>query len=178
MGSSKTPDPITPGESAQAAVGTAAAGEMMSVANQPIDQYGNLVNTMAMGPAAMQTQQALSGRAAKQAAQQQQDISSSVDPQAFAQRQMRMNAANARLGKLYGVDPTAFKYATPSNTYSMPSAGQLPDLNELQNNAAAIASRLSTAAVNKQGTDPVLKGPNYAKDPRYDMTAGANTSYY
>ena len=178
MGGSKTPDPITPGESAQAATGAAAAGEMMSVANQPIDQYGNLVNTMALGPAAMQTQQALAGRAAKMGAQQQMDIQSSVDPQAYAQRQMRMNSANARLGKLYGVDPTAFKYATPSGAYSMPSAGQLPDLNELQNNASAIASRLSTAAVNKQGTEPVLKAPDYARDPQYDMTAGANTSYY
>ena len=178
MGSSKTPDPVTPGESAQAAVGTAAAGEMMSVANQPIDQYGNLVNTMALGPSQIQTQQALSGRAAKQGAQQQMDIQSSVDPQAYAQRQMRMNSANARLGKLYGVDPTALKYATPSDTYSMPAASQLPDLNELQNNASAIASRLSTAGVSKQGTDPTLYGPNNAKDPLYQMTAGANSSYY
>ena len=177
MGSSKTPDPITPGESAQAAVGTAAAGEMMSVANQPIDQYGNLVNTMALGPSAMQTQQALSGRAAKQAAQQQQDISSSVDPQAFAQRQMRMNAANARLGKLYNVDPTAFQYSTPGNTYSVPRPSDLPDLGQLQQNASAIASRLSTAAVNKQGTDPVLKQPNYARDMKYPQLAGA-PSYY
>ena len=36
MGSSKTPDPITPGQAAQADMGTAAAGEMMSVANKPL----------------------------------------------------------------------------------------------------------------------------------------------
>ena len=177
MGSSKTPDPVTPGESAQAAVGTAAAGEMMSVANQPVDQFGNLVNTMALGPAQMQTQTALSGRAAKQSAQQQMDIQSSVDPQAYAQRQMRMNAANARLGKLYGVDPTAFAYSTPSDTYSVPRPSDLPDLGQLQANAQAIASRLSTAGVNKQGTDPVLKPPNYAKDLPYPQQA-ASPSYY
>src|SRR4029077_16583805 len=110
MGSSKVPETVHPGEAAQAAMGTAAAGEMMSVANQPIDIYGNLLNTVSMGPAAMQAQTALSGRAAKQAAQQQMDIQSSVDPQAYAQRQMRMTAANQRLGALYGVDPTALKY--------------------------------------------------------------------
>ena len=158
MGSSKVPDPITPGQAAQAAMGTAAAGEMMSVANQPIDQYGNLVNTMALGPAAMQTQQALAGRAAKQGARQQMDIQSSVDPQAYAQRQMRMNAANQRLGQLYQVDPKAFSYSAPG-AYVVPGTGDLPDLNQLQQNAAAIASRLYTGGLNSRGTDPVLNAP-------------------
>ena len=79
------------------------------------------------------------------------DIQSSVDPQAYAQRQMRMNAANSRLGKLYNVDPTAFAYNTPSNTYAMPGSSDLPDLNQLKGDASAIASLLSTAAVNKSG---------------------------
>ena len=160
MGSSKPPDPVTPGEAAQAAMGTAAAGEMMSVANQPVDQYGNLVNTIALGPAAMQVQQSLAGRAAKQGAQQQMDISSSVDPQAYAQRQMRMNAANQTLGRLYGVDPTAYAYKTPSDTYSIPGTADLPDPTALARNARAIASNLSVGAVNKQGTAPVLHAPD------------------
>lgn len=176
MGSSKTPEPIHPGEAAQAATGAAAAGEMMSVANQPIDQYGNLVNTMMLGPAQMQTQQALLGRSAKQGAQQQMDIQSSVDPQAYAQRQMRMGAANQRLGQLYGVDPTAPKYATPANTYAIPTTADLPDLNQLQKNAAAIASRLSTASLNKAGADPRLKGPANVKQIPYPGLAA--NSYY
>ena len=141
-------------------MGTAAAGEMMSVANQPIDQYGNLVNTISLGPAAMQTQQALAGRAAKQGAQQQMDIQSSVDPQAYAQRQMRMNAANARLGKLYGVDPTAYAYNAPSNTYSVPGTGDLPNPITLARNAQALSRNLSVGAVNKSGTNPVLHPPS------------------
>lgn len=160
MGSQKTPDVVTPGESAQAAMGVAAGGEMMSVANQPIDQYANLVNTMALGGPSMQTQQALAGRAARQGAQQQMDIQSSVDPQAYAARQMRMNAANARLGKLYGVDPTAFKYAAPSNTYAIPGTGDLPDPIALAANARAIGRNLSTASVNKAGANPVLNPPS------------------
>jgi hypothetical protein len=156
MGSQKTPEVVHPGEAAQAAMGTAAAGEMMSVANQPIDQYGNLINTMALGPAAMQTQQALAGQAAKQGAQQQMDISSSVDPQAYAQRQMRMDAANKTLGRLYGVDPTAYKYNTPSNTYAIPGSAALPDPTQMAANAQALSKNLSIGAVNSSGTNPTL----------------------
>jgi hypothetical protein len=101
----KPPDPITPGEAAQAAVGTAGAGEMMSVANQPIEQYGNLATTEELGPAETQTQQSLANQAAYQSASAQQDIQSRLDPQAYAQRQMRLSAATSRLGQLYGTDP-------------------------------------------------------------------------
>lgn len=160
MGSSKTPETYSPGQAAQAAMGTAAAGEMMSVANQPVDEYGNLLNTITMGPAAMRAQTALSGRAAKQAAQQQMDIQSSVDPQAFAQRQMRMNAANAKLGRLYGVDPTAPRYNAPSDTYTMPGSGDLPDPVAMARNAQALSGMLSTGAVNKAGANPVLNRPS------------------
>jgi hypothetical protein len=159
MGSSKPPDVVHPGEAAQAAMGTAAAGEMMSVANQSVDQYGNLLNTISLGPAAMQAQQALAGRAARQGAQQQMDIQSSVDPQAYAQRQMRMNAANSRLGKLYGVDPTAYVYNTPSNTYAVPGSTDLPDPVALARNAQSLSGMLSTGAVNKAGTNPILNKP-------------------
>lgn len=159
MGSSKTPDVVTPGEAAQAAMGTAAAGEMMSVANQPVDQYGNLVNTISLGPAAMQAQQSLANRAAKQGAQAQMDVQSSVDPQAYAQRQMRMNAANQTLGKLYGTDPTSYRYQDPGNTYAIPSTSDLPNVQNLARNARSIAANLSVGAVNKQGTTPVLHAP-------------------
>lgn len=178
MGSSKTPDVVTPGESAQAAVGTAAAGEMMSVANQPIEQYGNLANTMALGPAQMQTQQALANQAALQSAQAQQAIQSSVDPQAYAQRQMRMNAANKRLGRLYGVDPTAFGYSAPANTFNVAQANQLPDINQLQANAAALSSMLSTASVDKSGANPALNAPNNPQALPYSVASGVGPTYY
>jgi hypothetical protein len=160
MGSSKVPETYSPGQAAQAAMGTAGAGEMMSVANQPVDIYGNLLNTISMGPAAMQAQTALSGRAAKQAAQQQMDIQSSVDPQAYAQRQMRMNAANKALGRIYGVDPTAPRYNAPSNTYAIPGSGDLPDPVAMARNAQALSGLLSTGAVNKAGANPVLNRPS------------------
>ena len=159
MGSSPTPHVVTPGEAAVAAMGTAAAGEEMSVANQPVDQYGNLINTLQLGPAAMQAQQSLAGRAAKQGAQQQMDVQSSVDPQAYAQRQMRMDAANKTLGRLYGVDPTAYKYNTPANTYSIPGSADLPDPGQMAANARALASNLSVGKVNGAGGQPTLVGP-------------------
>ena len=138
MGSAKPPDPVTPGEAAQAAMGTAAAGEMMSVANQPVDQYGNLVNTIALGPAAMQVQTELAGRAAKQGAQQQMDISRSVDPQAYAQRQMRMNAANQTLGRLVQSESQYSAYKSPSDTYAIPGTADLPDLHGFGKNAVLL----------------------------------------
>lgn len=171
MGSSKTPETYSPGQAAQAAMGTAGAGEMMSVANQPIDIYGNLVNTLAYGPTAMRAQTALSGRAAKQAAQQQMDIQSAVDPQAYAQRQMRMNAANKVLGRINNVDPTSPRYATPSNTYSIPGTADLPDINQMQQMGSAIASRLSTGAVNSSGANPTLRGPAGVKGMPYALPA-------
>src|SRR5258705_8430579 len=176
MGSSNTPEVVHRGEAAQAATGAAAAGEMMSVANQPIDQYGNLINTMMLGPAQMQTQQSLAGRAAKQGAQQQMDIQSSVDPQAFAQRQIRMNAANQRLGDLYRVNPQAISYQNPASTYGIATMADLPELAALRKNAAAIASQLSTASLNRAGADPRLQGPSNAKGLPYPGLAPA--SYY
>lgn len=157
-GTPKTPDPITPGEAAQAAVGTAAAGEMMSVANQPVEQYGNLTTTEALGPAETQTQQALANQAAYQSASAQQDIQSRIDPMAYAQRQMRMQSANKRLGQLYGTDPTAFTFRAPG-AYAIPGSGATPDLATLTQNAGSIAENLSTASVDKSGGDPQLMTP-------------------
>ena len=156
-GGAKAPDPITPGEAAQAAVGTAGAGEMMSVANQPIEQYGNLATTEQLGPAETQTQQALANQAALQSAKAQQDIQSQVDPQAYAQRQMRLSAATSRLGQLYGTDPSIFSYRAPS-AYAIPGSSAVPSLATLTQNASQIAGNLSTGSVDTSGGNPQLIG--------------------
>jgi hypothetical protein len=166
MGSSSTPQPevIHPGEAAQAAVGTAGAGEMMSIANQPIEQYANLATTRALGPAEMQAQQALAGQAAMQGAQQQQAVQSQVDPLAYAQRQMRLKAATDRLGQLYGQDPTAFSFRAPG-AFSVPGTANVPSLADLQAQGAAVASNLSTGAVDRSGTNPQLVRPSNPQVP-------------
>jgi hypothetical protein len=157
-GGSSKPDVIHPGEAAQAAVGTAGAGEMMAMANQPIEQYSQLATTEQLGPAQAQTQQALANQAAYQSAAAQRDIQSRVDPQAYAQREMRMQAANKRLGQVYGVDPSAFTFRAPQ-AYAVPGSSASPSLADLQANAAAIASNVSTAGVNQQGANPYLNAP-------------------
>jgi hypothetical protein len=172
MGSPSIPQPVQPGQSAQAAIGTAAAGEKESIANQPIDQYGNLVTTEQLGPAEMQTQQALANQAAYQGAAAQQAIQSATDPMAYAQRQMRMQAANQRLGQLYGVDPSAFTYSAPS-AFAIPGTSATPSLSDLQKQGAAIASNLSTASVNSKGGNPVLNAPSNPQVPK----AYAGSSY-
>jgi hypothetical protein len=146
---------------------------MMSIADQPIEQYANLRTTEQMGPAEMQTQQALANQAAYQGAVAQQDIQSRVDPLAYAQRQMRLQAATDRLGQLYGQDPSAFSFRGPS-AYAVPGSAATPSLADLQKQGAAIASNLSTAAVSGAGTDPRLVGPKNAQaTPAY-----AGSSYF
>jgi hypothetical protein len=172
-GSAPQPQVIHPGEAAQAAVGTAGAGEMMSIANQPIEQLSNLATTSSLGPAEMQAQQALAGRGAYQAAQQQQDIQSRVDPLAFAQRQMRLKATTDRLGKLYSQDPTAFSYRAP-DAYTLPGTGTVPDAATLRAQAAALASNISTGAVDRSGTNPRLVSPS---NPQLPVPTGAQTYF-
>jgi hypothetical protein len=159
MGSSPSPPkPITPGEAAQAAVGTAGAGEMMSIANQPIEQYSNLYTTSQLGPAETQTQQALANQAAMQAASGQQAIQSATDPLAYAQRQMRLKAATDRLGQLYGTDPSAFTYTAPG-AFQVAGMGQAPALSNLRQGAGQIAQNLALATVDKSGSNPQLNVP-------------------
>jgi hypothetical protein len=161
MGSSgggSQPQTITPGEAAQASVGTAGAGEMMAIANQPIEQYSQLATTEQLGPAQMQAQQALANQGAYQSAMAQRDIQSRVDPQAYAAREMQMQAANKRLGQIYGVDPSAFTFRAPQ-AYQVPGSAATPSLANLQANAGAIASNVSTAGVDQQGANPYLNAP-------------------
>lgn len=172
MGSQKTPDVVHPGEAAQAAMGTAAAGEKMSLANQPVDQYGNLITTEMLGPAQMQTQQALANQAALQGARAQMDIQSRVDPQAYAQRQMRMDMANKRLGKIAGVDPTSVNYRSP-DAYAIPGTNATPDLATLQSMGQNVASNLSFGSVNSHGDNPQLITPGSKSSPVTPFSAPA-----
>ena len=158
-GGGSQPQTVTPGEAAQASVGTAGAGEMMAIANQPIEQYSQLATTEQLGPAQMQAQQALANQGAYQSAMAQRDIQSRVDPQAYAAREMQMQAANKRLGQIYGVDPSAFTFRAPQ-AYQVPGSSATPSLADLQANANAIASNVSTASVNRQGADPNLVSPS------------------
>jgi len=158
MGSSgggSTPKPVRPGEAAQAAVGTAGAGEMMSIANQPIEQYANLASMSQLGPAMTRTQTALGNQAALQSAQAQMDIQSRVDPLAYAQRQMRMQSANQRLGQLTGLAPSQFSYRAP-NAYQVEGTNQVAPVGDIAQQARALASNLSLASVSAKGTNPSL----------------------
>jgi len=166
------PKPITPGQAAQAAVGTAGAGEMMSIADQPIEQYANLATTSQLGPAETQTQQALANRAALQSAQGQMAIQSQVDPLAYAQRQMRMKAATDRLGQLYGQSPSAFTFSAPG-AFQVTGTNAVPALGGMAQQARDIASNLSLARVSSTGADPTL----YQNNPQ-SVTQMQGAGYY
>jgi hypothetical protein len=146
---------------------------MMSIANQPIEQYSNLYTTEQLGPAMTQTQQALANQAAYQSAAAQQDIQSRVDPLAYAQRQMRLQATTDRLGQLYGQDPSAFTFRDPS-AYMVPGTNQMPDLAALRRGASAIAGQLATATMSGRGDNPQLQTPSAKNLP----TATGPQSYF
>jgi hypothetical protein len=171
-GGGQAPQTITPGQAAQAALGTQAAGEQMAVANQPVDQYGNLYTTTQLGPAMTRTQQALANQAAYQSAAAQQDIQSRLDPQAYAQRQMRMAAANRRLGQLTSQDPAAFSFRAPS-AYNVADMSSVAPLSALTGAGQQIAGNLSVGSVSKTGTNPTL-----IKAKATDPTLLASTSYF
>jgi hypothetical protein len=60
---------------------------------------------------------------------------------------------------LYGVNPTAISYQGGGQAYQVPGSENQPDISKLRQIANAVASNVSTAAVNKSGANPVLKGP-------------------
>jgi hypothetical protein len=157
-GSAPQPAQVDPGEAAQAAIGTAGAGEQMSIANQPVEQYSNLYTTQQLGPAETQTQGALANQAAMQSAQAQQAIQSSVDPMAYAQRQMRLKAATDRLGQLYQTDPTAYRYTSPA-AFTVPGMAGVPSLSTLGQAGKQMASNLALGSVDESGGNPTLNTP-------------------
>ena len=169
----KPPDPITPGQAAQAAVGTAGAGEMMSIANQPIEQYANLQTASQLGPAETQAQVALQNQAAYQSAAGQQDIQSRLDPLAYAQRQMRLQSSTDRLGQLYAQNPSAFSFRAPS-AYAVPGTSSVPNAGDIESNARALASNLALASVSSTGAQPNLYQQLSPKTP----TPTTGSSYF
>jgi hypothetical protein len=162
MGSQKTPEVVHPGEAAKAAMGTAGAGEMMAIANQPIEQYSNLATNVALGPAQIRAQQALANQAALQGAKAQRDIQAQVDPYAFAQREMRLKNATQQLARIYG--ESALPSYSASDAYTMPIPGSVPDLATLRTGGGNIASNLSMGSINSSGGDPRLIKPRNPQD--------------
>jgi Tfp pilus assembly protein PilV len=144
---------------------------MMSIADQPVEQYGNLYTTSMLGPAEVQAQTALQNQAAYQSAAAQQDIQSRVDPLAYAQRQMRLKASTDRLGQLYGQDPSAFNFRAPS-AYTVPGTAGVPALGTIAGGAQNIARNLATASVNAQGANPQLVLPK--NPPGVAPTSGSS----
>lgn len=171
-GGGSTPQPVKPGESTQAAVGAAGAGEMMSIADQPVEQYANLATASQLGPAEQQTQTALQNQAALQSAQAQMDIMSRVDPLAYQQRQMRLQAATNRIGQLTNQTPSAFTANFPG-AYQVGDTSQVGALSDLARQGRAIASNLAIPSVSSQGTNPQL---NYPKNPQ-NVTPYSAPSY-
>jgi hypothetical protein len=134
------------------------AGDIYQLVNAPLTGYADLYTQSMLGPARMQLQQGLAARGALQAAMAQEDIQSRVDPQAYAIRQMNLRNASSRLGKLYGVDPSAFTYRAPA-AYAIPSQGQIPNISDLTALSSALASNVSRVSLQRGGV-PTISPPS------------------
>jgi hypothetical protein len=150
MPSPKPPSPPSPQESASAAVQATLAGDEYQTLNAPIQGYTDLYLQSLLGPARAQLSSGLAAQTALQGAMAQKDIQSRTDPQAYAIRQMNLNAAQSRLGSLYGMDPTAFSYRAPS-AYATPTSAQIPPLSSIDALSRATAGAMVPVSLDKSG---------------------------
>ena len=150
MSSPKPPSPPSPQESASAAVQATLAGDEYQTLNAPLQGYADLYLQSMLGPARAQLSSGLNAQTALQGAMAQKDIQSRVDPQAYAMRQMNLNAAQARLGSLYGMDPTAFSYRAPA-AYATPTSGQIPPMSSIDALTKAVAQNMVPVSLDKGG---------------------------
>jgi hypothetical protein len=69
---------------------------------------------------------------------------------AYAIRQMNLKASSGRLGQLYGMDPSAFRYSAPS-AFATPTSAQLPPLSSIQALTGAVAANMVPVSLDKGG---------------------------
>jgi hypothetical protein len=148
------------------------AGDIYQLVNAPITGYADLYTQALTGPARMQLQQGLAARAALQGAMAQEDIQSRVDPRAYAIRQMNLASASQRLGRLYGVDPSAFSYRSPA-AYAIPSGAQMPALGDINALSSALAGNVSRIQMDKGGGISIQGGTSPGPMPRVLPPTGA-----
>jgi hypothetical protein len=128
------------------------AGYMMNTQNNPIMGYQDAVTRSMIQPYTSQLQSALDARTALQSAAANRSIQYQTDPQAYQAREMALQGANNTVGRLYGVNPSAYSFQAP-NVYSLPSTSGMPSLASLDTIAA-----LSRQAAGKYGSVNVSGG--------------------
>jgi hypothetical protein len=150
MSTPKPPTPPSPQESASAALQATLGGDVYQTLNAPLQGYTDLYLQSLLDPARAQLQSGVSAQTALQGARAQQAIQSQTDPMAYAIRQMNLKAASSRLGQLYGMDPTAFRYSAPS-AFATPTSAQLPPLSSIQELTGAVAANMVPVSLDKSG---------------------------
>lgn len=163
-GSPAPPTPPTPGDSAIAQAGSTAAGKMMDIANAPIAGYANAYTSGMINPYTSALATALQNRSMLSTAQANKQIQSQVDPQVFNNRQMSLDASSANLGRLYGVQPGGRTYTADPNAFNTPSVSMLPNLGDIGQGAADIATHIAGVTMDKDGNNVQLTRPKNTKN--------------
>ena len=155
MSGGSAPTPPSPTQSAQAQASSQLAGQMFQAENAPVLGYEDALTRSLYQPYETQLLGATSANSAMQQAQANQAIQYQTNPQAYQGRQMAMAGANARVGNLYGVNPSQYTFSAPG-AFQMPSTSMLPNLSSVSAMDQAIAKELGSVRIGGSGNVSLL----------------------
>lgn len=159
MSSGSQPTPPSPTQSAQAEASAQLAGQMFQAENAPVLGYENALTSGLLQPYANSVVNATSANSAMDQAQASQAIQAETNPQAYEEQQMRLQGTNARLGALYGVNPSSYGYSAPA-AFQYPSLNQLPSLGSVGLASRQIASNLGSVSIGNGGQVGLIQPGN------------------
>jgi hypothetical protein len=159
MSGGSAPTPPSPTASAQAEASAQLAGQMFQAQNAPILGYEDALTRGMFQPYETSLISGLSAQSAAQQASANQAIQSSTNPLAYQAHQMGMAGANARMGSLYGVNPSGYSYSDP-NAFALPSLGMLPSLANVSSASRAIGSNLGSVNIGPGGNVQLMQPQN------------------
>lgn len=144
MGSSGVPQ-TSPTDSAKAEALAQLAGSEFNLGSAPLQAYAEAINSLQFNPTFQRIANADAANSALANAQAAKQVNAQVNPYAAAGQDMMSRKANERLASVMG--GTLTPGLTPSNTtgaFQYPSAGQLPDFNNIMNQSKAITTAMPT----------------------------------
>ena len=162
MSSGSQPTPPSPTQSAQAQASSQLAGQMFQAENQPVLGYEDALTRSMFSPYENNLASSLSANSALQAAQANQAIKYQADPALYQAQQMALQGANARMGALYGVNPSSYSYSSPG-AFAYPSTSMLPSLGSVGASAQAIAKHLGSVNIGDRGQVTLLPPGSYGQ---------------
>jgi hypothetical protein len=158
MGGQQQAQPPTPQDSAQAQAMAQAAGTKFNIATSPVQAYAEALNQIQFNPIFQRVQSAANANSALANAQANQETMAQTNPYGFGGQQAFGKYEGSRLANIMGGQ--IYPGLTPTNTsgaFKYPTQSQLPDLREIQAQAATLGSAIPTLQFQgAQNLNPML----------------------